>query len=586
MQLIKKLSFYISLAAVMAMALGISLYMTRISANPSPTEWIVDPRGPPYGTHSSINDAITDASDGDVIWVRNSTYYEHIVVNKSVTIKWDYVTYDPELPPHRPIVDGSGSGVVFNVTASNVQIFNLTIQNAGEGIYLFPTAVDASIIRNFVKSNTYNGIYVDSVNNTIKCNTLTYNNNFGMYIDSSGNFLRDNIMTNNTYNFGISNFINNDIDPSNTINGKPIYIWIDQHYRQVPHDAGYVTVVNSTNIIVEDLKLSNNDCGVRFINTSDSTIANVEASYNLNGLYLLNAENITVENVNAQHNFAYGIMLDASNSTRIVHNIVSGEGTGIGLWDSRDNTVIENTIQNHIFGIEDVRGANNCFYHNNIKNNTNQVLLEEEYELCWDNNKEGNYWSDYEDKYPHVVDADGDGIWDHPYEINPHNFDRYPLVQPWKSIRLFNVAKTVPHGTFKGYILAVHCDHVIASLNFTIIGEEIYPRLFSFNITAGSPGFCNTTIPRAWLDGPFMLWIDDVPKSFQITQNASHSSLYFTYTTGKYQVKIVGVKPGTVLGDLNGDGKIDMRDIRPVAAKFGERLPSNLTPEDVTEYDP
>jgi len=61
----------------MAMALGIVLYMTRISANPSPVKWIVDPRGSPYGTHSSISDALADASDGDVIWVRNGTYYEH-----------------------------------------------------------------------------------------------------------------------------------------------------------------------------------------------------------------------------------------------------------------------------------------------------------------------------------------------------------------------------------------------------------------------------------------------------------------------------------------------------------------------------
>lgn len=602
--------FYLLLGLLTATTLGIALYGVRISANPGVL--IVDPRGPPHGTHSSISEALADALDDDIIWVRNGTYYEHLVVNKSVTIKWDYITYDPALPSHRAIVDGSEIGVVFNVTASNVAIFNLTIQNGREGIHLVSTAVNTSIISNLAVLNTQYGIYVDSANNIIKENMLT-DNGFGMHVDSGGNFLRNNVMLNNTHNFGIENFTNNDIDPSNTVNGKPIHIWIDKHYTQVPPNAGYVALVNSTNIAVEDLKLSNNDYGIRLINTVNSTIANVEASHNKRyGVYLFNAENISVQNVNASynhetgiylhysknnliggngvsHNDMSGIDLDYSDSNTISDNIISYNYGGIQLIYSESNGVIRNKIcYNEWMNIVAQDSSNNKFYHNNIEHGepARQTWYLDSYDL-WDNSAEGNYWSDYNVTYPDVVDANGDGIWDHPYEINAHNYDPNPLVRPWKSVRLFNVAKTVPYNRFKGYNITVHSDHVIASLNFSRIGEDIYPRLLSFNVTAGSSGFWNITIPRAWLDGPFRLWINDNPRTFLLKQNASHSSLCFMYATAvQHQVRILAVKSGGVLGDLNEDGKIDIKDVASVAILFGEYLPADLTPKDITQYDP
>ncbi len=49
----------------------------------------------------------------------------------------------------------------------------------------------------------------------------------------------------------------------------------------------------------------------------------------------------------------------------------------------------------------------------------------------WDNGFEGNYWSDYEEKYPDAQELDGSGIWDTPYDIDWNNRDNFPLVQPW-----------------------------------------------------------------------------------------------------------------------------------------------------------
>ena len=48
----------------------------------------------------------------------------------------------------------------------------------------------------------------------------------------------------------------------------------------------------------------------------------------------------------------------------------------------------------------------------------------------WDNGEDGNYWSDYEERYPDAKELDGSGVWDTPYVIDENNQDNYPLMNP------------------------------------------------------------------------------------------------------------------------------------------------------------
>jgi len=43
--------------------------------------------------------------------------------------------------------------------------------------------------------------------------------------------------------------------------------------------------------------------------------------------------------------------------------------------------------------------------------------------VLWDFEGEGNYWGDYEERYPNATEIDGTGIWDTPYEIDADNID-------------------------------------------------------------------------------------------------------------------------------------------------------------------
>lgn len=102
-------------------------------------------------------------------------------------------------------------------------------------------------------------------------------------------------MSGNGYNFNVYGtsllHYTQSIDKNNTVEGKPIYYWVDQQNLQVPSDAGFVGIVDSMNITVRDLTLTNNGYGVLFAYTNNSTIENVTALNNHRGLYLYNSSN-------------------------------------------------------------------------------------------------------------------------------------------------------------------------------------------------------------------------------------------------------------------------------------------------------
>ena len=48
----------------------------------------------------------------------------------------------------------------------------------------------------------------------------------------------------------------------------------------------------------------------------------------------------------------------------------------------------------------------------------------------WDNAAVGNYWSDYQTKYPNATEIGNSGIGNTPYIVDANNIDHYPLMKP------------------------------------------------------------------------------------------------------------------------------------------------------------
>jgi nitrous oxidase accessory protein len=73
--------------------------------------------------YSTIQEAINNAVDGDTIFVRAGTYYEHVVVNKTVSLVGEDV--------NATIIDGKDTRHVVYVVQNNVNITGFTVRNSG-----------------------------------------------------------------------------------------------------------------------------------------------------------------------------------------------------------------------------------------------------------------------------------------------------------------------------------------------------------------------------------------------------------------------------------------------------------------------
>jgi len=324
------------------------------------------------------------------------------------------------------ITNNSGYGVglfCFNTTFSR----NI-VTNNGDGVAIVGSF--NTINRNNITANKEYGILVSSSNNTISGNIIA-NNVYGVRLEyASFNVLKNNNMFENRYNFGIVGYWNfqhfiNDVDSSNTVDGGPMYYWVNQHNLTVPSDAGYVALINSTSITVRGLNLSNNYEGILLAFTRDSLIADCNVTSTWYGISLYQSSLNTVSKNNLTNN-NYGVCLLESSGNRLsVNEITNNKENGILIRHSDSNTAIGNMISNNSrgIGVEWYSNANKIF-HNNFINNTKQAYT---YEIpyymgnSWDNGypSGGNYWSDYTgvDKQsgPHQDQPGSDGIGDTPY---------------------------------------------------------------------------------------------------------------------------------------------------------------------------
>lgn len=356
------------------------------------------------------------------------------------------------------------------INAVNCKVIQNNIIDNFIGIEMTGTSSRNRITENSIKNNSV-GMEIYSVNpgfgNIISKNEVV-NNSFGMQIKDflgtevignnvsfnvyglglglgSGSIAKNNVMNNNTYGFrafniqrerslGIS-IVNVDVDASNTVNGKPIIYWVDQHGKTVPAGVCYVALIGCTGITVKNLDLGGNVEGVFLGSTVNSTIignriskclfgVNIDSSYNntISG-------NIITENENGIH-LRWGSFGNVIQGNYITAN----SATGMYLADSSDNKIIWNHVANNKIGIYTEYCGTNIIHHNNLINNTKQwddigftpwpIALPISRSV-WDDGKEGNHWSDY-----NGADAYGDGIGDTPYIVGQDNKDRYPLINP------------------------------------------------------------------------------------------------------------------------------------------------------------
>jgi len=356
-------------------------------------------------------------------------------------------------------------------------------------------------------------------------------------------------MINNTYNFGVdgnslSHFIN-DVDASNTANGKPIYYLVNQHHLEIDastfEEIGYLGLANSTGISVKNLNLRDNAQGLLFAYTANSIIKSVNLTNNWNGIHIRSSSNVSVIENNANNNFDYAIALrSCSNCTVAGNNANNNSWGGISLGASRNCMVVENNASNNYYNIHLVESANNLvhknnayprnngyslvlyrsnnntIYHNNFANSFLDLAVKSSNAL--DNGSEGNDWSDY-----NGTDTNHDGIGDTPYMVGENNVDNYPLMGRFSDFTVTLRGKT--------YKISVISSSDISQFQFSLDDEEISVMVTGENETMG---FSRIGVPKAFLQelqsGELAVLINGEPPLLKQEWTAGmHTYFYFSY---------------------------------------------------------
>jgi parallel beta-helix repeat protein len=240
----------------LSLLLPLTGYRTSVEAS-EPTTWIVD-HSFGLGNFTKIQDAVNGANVGDTIFVHNGTYYENVVVDKSLSIFGEDVD--------STIVWGNGTSTVISITASNVDFVGFTVRNSSI------RATDSGI---------------------------------GIIGPSTGNVIRHNKITENGYGIGLYTCNNTQVSDNSIFSN--LYSGIQLHLSQESTISNNYILENSDGILVDS--------------SADNIIFGNIISHNIiDGIVLyLSADNNISGNTISSHN-SYGISLTYSPDNTFYHN--------------------------------------------------------------------------------------------------------------------------------------------------------------------------------------------------------------------------------------------------------------------------
>lgn len=402
-------------------------------------------------------------------------------------------------------------GVFIHQSTENVLTGNSFSQNNGDGILLIDSPENI-LTGNTIRQNLENGIrFSESPTQTVSRNTLADNQNSAICIFGSPSITAlENTMTDNgfyIYGWEEPHWNTHNIDTSNTVNGRPVYYWNDQHDAVLPPGAGQILLSACTQVTVQYQDLSHASIGIGMgycsqcslygnncigntigidlnFMCSENTISANTCSGGKTGIKTWTAWFNTFENNVCDQNSSYGAYLNSANNDYI-DNTFNGNGIGLFLYTEsssafKNNEISDNTteglkldyagenefygniISGNQTGMSIVGSDDNRIFHNTFQQNeTTHISGYGDHFLfspnsrtyawkgSWQSAPMGNYYDDYAG-----TDSDGDGIGDTatPYLISGFT-DPYPLMAP--------ASNYVPYGT--PYTMTLAFDTLLPS---------------------------------------------------------------------------------------------------------------------------
>jgi len=246
--------------------------------------------------------------------------------------------------------DCYGSGIAVHDSSSNIIRRNTCSSNGGAGIAL-QGCRDIYLVRNLCSGSEHGILSYYSELITIYENSCD-DNEYGITMDSDCRAmgLAGNRLTGNGISLRVrtdTDWSSNNIDITNTVNGKPVRFYTDASGIDVPEGSGQVILVNCSNMVVEGQDCSNASDGIQLWYSSDITVTNSSCFDNkYHGIYLYQSEGNTISNLSCSGN-QDGIYLERSDHNTLISNRLEGNDNGITLHSSRSATLLENRMVNN-----------------------------------------------------------------------------------------------------------------------------------------------------------------------------------------------------------------------------------------------
>lgn len=288
------------------------------------------------GNYSTIQSAITAASNGDTIYVYAGTYTENILIDKSITLRGE--------DRDTTIIKGNNLEATVKITGESGTLQGFTIKNDGsqEGVY---TSTSGHTFTDDIFTETSRGIHLYfSSENTFTNDSFLSNTQSGLYLE---------VGQNNSISF--NEFSNN--------NDEAIYLtgcgttFIE---RNLIHDNGIgIRTFEATNNNIRNNIIQSNAYGIHF-----------------EGLITVHSNFNTISHNEINDNIFAGIRIEHSQFNKIEFNEIKGNGRGIQFDFTGANLITNNNItSSEQVEIDLSLSFMDVFTKNNIDNTQQSLVL-------------------------------------------------------------------------------------------------------------------------------------------------------------------------------------------------------------------
>ncbi|UCE39135.1 MAG: right-handed parallel beta-helix repeat-containing protein [Thermoplasmata archaeon] len=371
--------------------------------------------------YPTIQDAINASKDGDTVFVFNGTYYENVVVNKTINLTGE----NREIT----IIDGNYYDNTVCITANWVNITGFTISKSGSnfidgGIAVWNTQ-NCSISNNEIIGN-YNGIFLSGSNNIISDNVIWNNNNGIRFNGATFNNISNNLFSSNGgHDIYFEGASNNNISDNNFFYSNFAFFFVGGSGNTII--SNYINEVNQIwfrethyNNFINNNVSCPKGCNFQLYKSSNFNIIGNNISNNLYGISLTSSSNNNISNnnfINSGIHINGGQLSHFNTHTIPDNNLVNGkplyyykdvsginiDGIEVGqliLVNCSDFNVKNLQINNTSVGILVAYSHNNFITSNKISNNHWGMLIYFSSNNITLNTVVSNYWGFYIYDFP------------------------------------------------------------------------------------------------------------------------------------------------------------------------------------------